>query len=217
MGAQVTSPANDVAFSDLRTGSGDDFDAMVAIYTEALPTREQKSASAIRAMCGSANYRVVVAKAADAVVGFFILFVGQNMSLLEYMAVAKATRGRGYGASLYRRARRDAGPNTPLLLEVDSDREPSADRALRTRRKDFYRRLGCRVIEGLDYVLPLPGQGRAPVMDLLVDSGELTDSVPKPLVTSWLREIYTHVYACADDDARLLKMIASLAPHSRLT
>jgi hypothetical protein len=105
-----------------------------------------------------------------------------------------------------------------LLLEVDSDREPAADRELRTRRKAFYRRLGCKVLEGLEYVLPLPGQGRVPAMDLLVDSGgEPIDSVPKPLVTTWLREIYTQVYSCPVDDPRLLGMIASLPQNTRLT
>lgn len=217
VGTPVESPPSNVAFANLRAGSSDDFDALLAIYAEALPLRERKTSRALRAMCDADDYRVVVAKAGGAIVGFFVLFVGRDMALLEYMAVAKAKRGRGYGASLYRHARREAGSSVPLLLEVDSDREAAADRELRTRRKSFYRRLGCKVIEGLEYVLPLPGEGKAPAMDLLVDNGaEPTESVAKPLVAQWLREIYTRVYSCTADDPRLLKMLASLPANARL-
>jgi GNAT superfamily N-acetyltransferase len=193
----------------------EDFDAFLEIYKEALPARERKSAAALRAMCSSPDYSLVLATRAETVVGFFIVYRGRTMALLEYMAVRNGLRGAGIGAALYGHARAVAGSVTPMLMEVDSDRELSADRAVRARRKEFYRRCGARLVEGLDYVLPLPGEGAPARMDLLVD-GAVGDTVAKELVASWLREIYQRVYACTADDARLLAMIGSLQANVRI-
>ena len=54
------------------------------------------------------------------------------------------------------------GAALPVLFEVDSDREASSDRAVRTRRIRFYRRLGCVKIAGLRYLMPLRGVGPVP-------------------------------------------------------
>ena len=106
--------------------------------------------------------------------GFSILFVpaAGGFALLEYMAVAPDQRNHGLGAELFRQTVEQAvtpdDRKLPVLLEVDSDREASSDRALRTRRERFYRRLGCLRIAGLRYLMPLGGEGAPPEMDLLV-------------------------------------------------
>src|SRR5579862_4864388 len=144
-----------VKLEQLTSSGGKTFRQLYAIYAASIAAREQKRESWIAAMIGAPDYRVWVAKAGGLVRGFSILFVpaAGRFALLEYMAVAPAERNHGLGADLFRRtvaqAVTDGGDALPVLLEVDSDREASSDRALRTRREHFYRRLGCRRIAGL--------------------------------------------------------------------
>jgi hypothetical protein len=98
----------------------------------------------------------------------------------------------------------------PVLLEVDSDREDASDRALRTRRERFYRRLGCLRIAGLRYLMPLAGEGPAPEMDLLVYTAEPLGPLARSEVQRWLETIYRDVYHCPPDDPRLAQMVAPL-------
>src|SRR6185369_10017075 len=115
----------------------------------------QKGESWIASMIDDPAYRVWVAKAGGRVRGFSILFVpaAGAFALLEYMAVAPDQRDQGLGAELFRHTVAQAvtpeGRQLPVVLEIDSDREASSDRALRTRREQFYRRLGCLRLAGL--------------------------------------------------------------------
>lgn len=191
------------------------FEPLLALYARAIPARERKPDAAIRAMAASPQQIVLVAIDDDALIGFALVYTGPGLALLEYMAVDETRRGSGLGAALYRAARAAAG-DRPFLVEVESDREDTPDRALRTRRIGFYHRLGARRLEGLDYVLPLPGDGPPPLIDLLVD-GWPADAVPADVVADWLREIYANVYACPPDDPRLAAMNVTLAPRLTLS
>jgi GNAT superfamily N-acetyltransferase len=171
-------------------------------------------------MIDAPDYRVWVAKTGDLVRGFSILFVpaAGGFALLEYMAVAPGQRNHGLGAELFRQTVEQAvtpeGRKLPVLLEVDSDREDASDRALRTRRERFYRRLGCLRIAGLRYLMPLPGAGSPPEMDLFVyreePLGPARSEVPRSEVKHWLETVYLDVYHCAPDDPRLAQMLAGL-------
>jgi GNAT superfamily N-acetyltransferase len=182
------------------------FAPLLRLYESAIPARERKDEAAIRGMAASPAHRVGVAIDGDRLAGFFLLHVGEAVALLEYLAVDPALRGRGLGARLVEAAREAAG-DRPMLVEVESDRADAPDRALRARRIAFYRRLGCRRLAGLDYILPLPGEGPPPVMDLLV-AGVDGPSLPTARVSSWLEGIYAAVYGCPRTDPRIGTMLA---------
>jgi GNAT superfamily N-acetyltransferase len=217
MRAMIPPASADLTFARVDRAAGADFAAFFAIYEHSLPRRERKDATSLRAMCQSADYRIVVAKKAGMVAGFFVLFVGSSIALLEYLAVRAELRGGGIGAALYRRARGEAGGRSmPLLIEIDSEREGAGDAAVRARRKSFYRGMGCRMIEDLCYVLPLPGEDAPALMDLLVDDPQSRCALAKQTVACWLSEVYTRVYGCAADDPRLLRTLDSLPEDIRL-
>jgi GNAT superfamily N-acetyltransferase len=210
-----------VKLEQLSSSEGETFRQLYAIYAASIAAREQKRESWIAAMIDAPDYRVWVAKAGGLVRGFSILFVpeAEGFALLEYMAVAPDQRNHGLGAELFRRtverAETPEGRPLPMLLEVDSDREDASDRAMRTRRERFYRRLGCLRIAGLRYLMPLAGQGAPPEMDLFVypaePHGDLARSeVPRSQVKQWLESIYRDVYHCPPDDPRLAQMLAGL-------
>jgi GNAT superfamily N-acetyltransferase len=205
-----------VKLEQLESSQGETFRQLYAIYAASIAAREQKREGWIAAMIDAPEYRVWVAKAGGLVRGFSILFVPADggFALLEYMAVAPEQRNHGLGAELFRRTVARALPpgkrSLPVLLEVDSDREDASDRALRTRRERFYRRLGCLRIAGLRYLMPLAGEGPPPEMDLLVYTAEPLGPLARSAVKGWLETIYREVYHCPPDDPRLAQMMAPL-------
>ena len=206
----------------LKSCSEPDFRDFYNIYAASISAREQKPESWICKMVGRPESTILLLKREGKVIGFSILFLpsSQAFGLLEYMAVRKEDRNRGLGAELFRRsmecALKPEGRPIPILLEVDSDREQCSDQSLRARRQGFYRRLGCLRIAGLRYILPLPGEGPPPEMDLMVyPSGNLRE-IPKPDLEQWLKTIYQDVYHCSPDDPRITRMLRNLPQAVRL-
>ena len=208
-------------FDQLQRCTGPQFDQFYALYAEAIAARERKPEAWICEMSGSADYRVLLLQRDRQVIGFSVLFLPprEDFGVLEYMAVASQYRNAGLGTELFRRSleiARQAWQSQPssLLLEVDSDREDSPDRAVRRLRLQFYRRLGCLAIAGLHYILPLPGVGPPPEMELLVyrqpTRPDMRSQVPKSEVARWLKTIYQKIYRCSPDDPRIQQMLSQL-------
>lgn len=206
----------------LESSAGESFRQLYAIYAASIAAREQKGEAWLAAMIGSPAYRFLVSKADGVVRGFSILFVpaDEGFALLEYMAVAPGERNHGLGAELFRRTVERAvspdGRRLPVLLEIDSDREASSDRAIRTRREGFYRRLGCLRIAGLRYLMPLAGEGPPPEMDLFVHAPEPGGGIARADLRRWLETVYRDVYRCPPDDPRIAQMLAALPDPARL-
>jgi hypothetical protein len=192
------------------------FSDVYRIYREAIPVREQKSRSAMERLVGSSDYRTWAATNGEQVTGMAVFFAppSESFALLEYMAVDRGLRDRGIGAGLFRStlsSLRQERPELVLLLEVDSDRDASSlDREIRQRRKSFYRRLGCRVIEGCNYILPLPGAGDPPLMDLMLHPPAHRPCILRRELEHWLRCIYRDVYSCSTSDPRIARMLEAV-------
>ena len=165
-------------------------------------------------MVRSSDYKVLLLNRNGRVAGFSLLFVplAQSFGLLEYMAISAEYRNQGLGAEIFRRTVQSMMPlSTPILLEVDSDREKCADCDLRKRRQQFYRRLGCLRIAQLHYILPLPGGGPPPEMDLMIYSTATLRTIAKPELERWLKAIYRDVYHCPPDDPRIKEMLQDVS------
>ena len=188
------------------------FEALYAIYCESIGLREQKSKADLAATVSKPNYRLLLAQDDSSAVGFSIVFVagGESFCLLEYMALDKSYRGRGVGAELFEATvgtvYKERGA-IPILVEVDSDREPSPDRVERRRRQNFYRRLGCRRITDCAYILPLSGENTPPEMDLFVYVPGPAPTIRRGELEQWLKLIYRDVYGCSADDCRIAIML----------
>jgi GNAT superfamily N-acetyltransferase len=181
------------------------------MYCNAILVRERKSKTELCAMVGRPDYRFLLAQEGTSVVGFSISFVpaDESFCLLEYMAIDERCRNRGLGGQLFNETTRAIRKDF-ILLEIDSDREPSPDNETRKRRLRFYRRLGCRRIEGCSYILPLPGEGPPPEMDLLVHTANSATTIPQAKLRKWLDVIYADVYRCPKDDPRIAEMLEEL-------
>lgn len=204
-----------VRFRRLSSPVGSHFNEFYEIYRSSLPVREQKTRGQIEALVRRPDYLTVLAEQGGAVLGFCTVFIAEQArcALLEYMAVRSDERDRGLGGRLFEEsmaALAELCGHLPVLVEVDSEREESADREMRIRRKRFYRRLGCRQLKGLDYQLPLPGEGAPPQMDLLVYHPEGPARLTSPQLREWLEALYSKVYSCSSQDPRVDEMLAPL-------
>jgi GNAT superfamily N-acetyltransferase len=203
----------------VRTAGELAFDGLLRVYAAALPAGERKSADALRRMIERPEYLFLAVADADVVVGFAIAIALSDCDavLLEYMAVEEKHRGRGIGRLLFRAiAGWPEARERFLLIEVDSDRFPSPDAVDRARRKQFYRRLGCRQIEGLTWLMPPVSTAEPPLMDMLAYRHELADSVERQQVRAWLAACYGQVYGVPGSDGRIGTMLNELPETIRL-
>ncbi len=182
-----------------------------ALYEASIPRAEQKTRAQILAGLGREDVHFWAFTRGAETLGVSILFAdrAQNIMLLEYLAVSPAARSGGIGAALFtasfEASRFDSA--TQLLVEVDSEAEDvnEAERAIRLKRKQFYRRLGCREVQGFDYILPLDHYGPAPRMSLLV-LGAPGSHLGTHHLRRALSSIYQNVYAQGAGDPRLDEM-----------
>ena len=195
------------------------FDDLVAIYTEAHAQSERKSPEQLAAMIQRPGYFFLVAIESSVVVGFSIvrLFDKSDAALLEYMAVARDRRSEGIGRQLFAETANFGSVSSKfLLVEVDSNKKPSADQADRMRRKEFYRRLGCREVGELGYIMPPVSSVPPPEMDMLVYKGDLPPCIERTRVRQWLERCYVEVYGMSANDSRIDAMIHALPAKARL-
>ena len=209
------------SYEPLTSSDGSSFEEFYRIYAESIPLEERKTRAQISEMIARSDYKILLVKRNGMVIAFSVLFIPHHESfcLLEYMGVHITYRNLGIGKKLFQCSFHpefsDKG-SIPMLLEVDSDRKHSSEHAISRRRKHFYKRLGCFQIDGLDYLLPLPKQGRPPEMDLMVCLPEGSPPIRKSQLEQWLRVIYQRVYNCALDDPRITQMMESVADPVKL-
>jgi ribosomal protein S18 acetylase RimI-like enzyme len=201
-------------------GSSDPgFASMLRIYTEAILSAERKSIASLMAMVERPEYRFLISEEQGRVLGFSISFrlTHSDAILLEYMAVADAQRGRGIGRSLFLETmQRNNISDCFVLVEVESDDAPGRDNFERTRRKHFYRKLGCLQIEGLNYRMPRVSDEEPPPMNMLVCSTVLPRQLKRDRVQGWINSLYVEVYRRPANDPQVLAMFRTLPEDLRL-
>jgi GNAT superfamily N-acetyltransferase len=165
------------------------------------------------------GYSFLLATESNLVVGYAIVRAldDSDAALLEYLAVAPDRRSQGMGQQLFTEAvSLIAVSSRFLLVEVDSDKLCVADQAERTRRKMFYRRLGCKEVEGLGYIMPPVSSVPPREMDILVYRRELPPCVERARIRRWLERCYVEVYGFPSNDPRIEAMVRGLPTDVRL-
>jgi len=211
--------SNTLAVQRLQSADDPGFQALVAMYRAGLPESERKPDAQLAEMIARPDYLFLVVTLDGDAAGFSISLYLQrtNACLLEYMAVDAARRGHGLGRFLFRRlVEMPPQAGRYLLVEIDSDKLPSADRDDRVRRKRFYRNLGCREVEGFDYIMPPLSRSTPPAMDLMVYRRDLPEAMSKAVLREWVEDVYTCVYSQPPTDPRIHQMMENLPEHLRL-
>jgi GNAT superfamily N-acetyltransferase len=197
----------DLTIRQLGKGDAAAFEQALAIYRAAIEPSEQRREAELRATLARADYLVLAAEGGGQVVGFSISWLpeGESFWLFEYAATIPSERGRGIGAVLFEKTAALADTERTGLVEADAGRDELTARRLR-----FYGRLGCRRVDGVDYLLPLRTHGEPPPMLLLAHVSRSIGAVPREELRRWLSRIYAGVYRQAADDPRIAQMVDHL-------
>jgi len=207
----------------LRSADDPRFEAVTAIYRDAIEPSEQKSLQQLRAQLDDDRYACLIAETADGVVvGFAITFIPRTKDfwLLEYVAVDGNARSSGLGSQLLRAAvayASEHAPDAPGILEVDAPSAALSAASPIRRRLAFYARHGCRRIEGLSYILPLSHAGTPPPMQLLLLAQAPPATLAREDLQHWLATLYSEVYGKPFDDPRIAAMTSPLPPEVPVT
>lgn len=198
----------EIRITELDPEDGAGLDRVVALYRAEILQTEQRPEAEFRALIRRPDYRFVVARLDDAIIGFAVSWVPDQADfwLFEYAAVSPEARGNKIGSHLLLASRELIGIERTALVEVDADTGSEQQ----ARRLAFYKRLGCRQLSGLNYLLPLDAFGKPPPMWLLAMLHPDVHAVPVMVLEEWLRRIYSEAYARRLDDPRLAKMIDPL-------
>jgi ribosomal protein S18 acetylase RimI-like enzyme len=156
--------------------------AWLELYAAAFPPDERVPAEehleVLRARAqgkpGSARLLAAVDEEDDLVgMARYDLLEDLAAAYLMYLAVVPERRGQGIGGAFYRellrRLAEEGRPLRALVLEVERPDHavPGEGRRDAERRIDFYRRLGARLLEGIEYLQQVPGHAPVP-MHLMV-------------------------------------------------
>ncbi|SRR6266498_3248045 len=137
------------------------FAECIAILRESIPRGEQLPTQRMRELLTGDSYQLLSLGTSEGTLAVAIVYFSAELPfcLLDYMAVRADVRGQGVGSALFHAVVEIARQANPvpdwLLLEVDDDREGTAEsRTVDRRRIESYQHLGARLLHNVPYRFP---------------------------------------------------------------
>lgn len=196
-----------------------EFEESLKLYKSSFPPNETRPIGKIVEMLkNDENYHLYVSLDHDQVVGISLMYVFRSLSigLLDYLAVDPGYQRREIGKKLFefslKKFKSDATNGIGILIEVQ--RENAADvceKNLRERRIRFYFRIGAKIMEKVNYILPPIHDGFGPEeMYLMIRPVGDLHSLPKKSVLRYIGAIYSTIYQYQEND--LLNLVSQELP-----
>ena len=114
---------------------------MYVLYRKAFPASERKPFGIIRKMYRQGRTDVWCIRRSGKFCGFASTVNGNDLILLDYLAVLPECRGKGVGSASMALLREQYG-NKGLFVEIESTLEDGPDQREREKRKQFYQNAG---------------------------------------------------------------------------
>jgi len=113
----------EIRISQLEPDDAAGLDHVYALYREAILRTEQRPEAEFRALIQRPDYRFVVARLDEVIIGFAVSWVpeGGDFWLFEYAAVTPEARGNKIGSHLLLASRQLIGIERTALIEVDAN------------------------------------------------------------------------------------------------
>lgn len=182
------------------------FSEGLAILRDSISGNVQLPEQRLKPLLATGNYQCFALCDGDAAQGLALVYFSPNKQFawLDYMTVRSDLRCRGLGTVLVREVLKEARARpdlSSLLLEVDDDREGNDEqRALKRRRIEFYRRLGCRLLKNVPYRFPSAVGAPIPMRLMACGlNGLIGDLSPADLKTA-VAEIFANIHGRSRDD-----------------
>lgn len=206
---------------EIRNLTHTDFEELRNIYVSTFPLENAKQLDIyinhIYDMLRNDNrYHLYAAVEDRSIIGISLLYIFEylKMALLDYMAVMPNFQRLGIGRELFEFTNNELNrfipDNIGLLLEVPKENVSDPDEWLRrTRRIQFYSRLGVKVLKSVNYLLPIQIDGDVEEMYLMIKLSKNITWISKKSIVDFINSVYTDVYDYRRTDL-LSKTIANL-------
>jgi GNAT superfamily N-acetyltransferase len=185
-----------------------EFKQSLKLYKSSFPPNETRSIKKVVAMLKvDKDYHLFITKNNNFVVGISLLYVFRslNIGLLDYMTVAPNLQRRGIGKDLFRFTLQWCSSQIVniigLLMEIQKENVPDLrENRIRKNRISFYARLGAKVLDGVNYLLPSQDNSEPEEMYLMIAPLTEIKYLPKSSVIQYVRSLYSTIYQYKDND-----------------
>jgi GNAT superfamily N-acetyltransferase len=190
-----------------------DFDSLefkqsLNIYKSSFPPNETRpTENVIRMLNEDRDYHLFVALDSKIVVGMSLLYVFRslNIAFLDYIAVAPNHQRMGVGKNLFRFMLQWCSIQhyslIGLLMEIQKEDVADIHEKLkRMNRIRFYSRLGSKVLDGVNYMLPSQDNSKPEEMYLMIAPLTELHSLAKSSVLENISMIYSTIYQFNDNN-----------------
>jgi GNAT superfamily N-acetyltransferase len=207
-----------VQFKEIKDTSSEEFRKAMRIYTTSIMENERRPIDNIEEALRCGKNRLMIGHLCNNVVLMALLYPLEAMPfvLLDYLAVAKEYRSIGIGERFLKNIFRliDDIRFNYLLVEVENPYHVEDES--RTRRVNFYKKLGLKELKGLRYIMP-PLQGAEPTeMILMVLSKLNEDYLEGSEIMDAIIRIFIELYHRDADDEILATILKGIPDKIRL-
>ncbi|NBO60288.1 MAG: N-acetyltransferase [Flavobacteriia bacterium] len=196
----------------IRRGEEFDYPTCLALYHKAFPSNERHPDEVILQRIKSGTSMLYVAETKDQFVGFALLhdLTVVPFVLLDYLAVEKDLRGKGYGSELLCFVQEKCWQRDAFLLVEAEDPDFGENQIDRIRRIHFYQRNGGCLIPKINYLLP-PLDNTVPTeMKLIVFCQKNYLELSQDQLTKLLGALYEQLYKRGDKDVLFRLILQSI-------
>jgi GNAT superfamily N-acetyltransferase len=196
-----------------------EFKQSINIYENSFPSNETRPFEDIVNMLkNDKNYHLIVSLNNNSVIGISLMYIFRslNIGLLDYIAITPSYRGQGLGKEIFNftfeKLCSIISNGIGLLIEVQKENILSQqEMTIRKNRIRFYSKLGVKLLDNVNYLLPPIHLGiKAEEMHLMLKPIKKICYLPKEQVIRYINIIYSTIYKYYGND--LLDKISSHIP-----
>jgi GNAT superfamily N-acetyltransferase len=186
------------------------FAESIRLYEHSFPPYETRATEKIKEMlrCDN-NYHLFASLGIDnKVIGISLMYTFKDLGfgLLDYMAVTPDCQNKGIGTEIFKFTLDEFKSHIPngigLLLEIQKENIPDleeTERKKRVKRINFYKQLGVKNLEGVNYLLPpLQPNSQTEEMYMMIRPVMKTLYLSKESTTGVIDAIYSRIYEYKD-------------------
>ena len=180
-----------------------EFEQSMEIYKSSFPSNETRAVEGIVLLLkNDLNYHLFISKNNNSVVGISLMYIFNSLKigLLDYMAITPAYRRRGMGKELFKFtfdkfcSLINNGIGLLMEIQIEGVNDPK-EKVVRKNRIRFYTRLGAKLLEGVNYLLPPTQNDNVPEkMYLMIRPIGDLPYLSKVSIVGYIRAIYFTLY-----------------------